>query len=103
MSHWGTVLSNVFLFFFIGGIPLIAAYKKIDVFGEFVDGAKDGFHVAVKIIPYLLAFIVAIFLFASDTSSIAVATSVLFGLATAGLVSSCFSCMRLKSLGLTLK
>ena len=63
MSHWGTVLSNVFLFFFIGGIPLIAAYKKIDVFGEFVDGAKDGFHVAVKIIPYLLAFIVAIGMF----------------------------------------
>ena len=51
----------------------------------------------------LLAFIVAIFLSASDTSSIAVATSVLFGLATAGLVSSFFSSTRLKSLGLTLK
>lgn len=66
MNHWSTLLSNVLLFFFIGGIPLIAAYKKVDVFTEFVEGAKDGFQVAVKIIPYLLAFIVAIGMFRSS-------------------------------------
>lgn len=63
MQHWSTVLSNLLLFFFIGGVPLLAAIKRVDVFGEFVEGAKEGFDIAVKIIPYLLAFIVAIGMF----------------------------------------
>ena len=63
MSPWVATLSNLFLLFMIGGIPLYAICNKVDVFSEFVDGAKDGFHVAVKIIPYLLAFIVAIGMF----------------------------------------
>ncbi len=57
MSPWVATLSNLFLLFMIGGIPLYAICNKVDVFSEFVDGAKDGFHVAVKIIPYLLAFL----------------------------------------------
>lgn len=34
--------------------------KKVPVYEEFIEGAKDGFNVAVKIIPYLVALIVAI-------------------------------------------
>ncbi len=37
--------------------------KKVKVYEVFIDGAKDGFHVAVKIIPYLVAMLIAIGIF----------------------------------------
>ena len=37
--------------------------KKIPVYEEFIEGAKDGFKVAVSIIPYLVAIIVAVSMF----------------------------------------
>ncbi|MCX2574421.1 nucleoside recognition domain-containing protein [Pedobacter sandarakinus] len=45
----------VFLLIVSGGI-----YKKIDVFDAFIDGAKNGFETAIKIIPYLVGMLVAI-------------------------------------------
>ena len=41
----------------------MAAWKKINVYEAFIDGAKDGFATAVKIIPYLIAILVAIGVF----------------------------------------
>lgn len=38
-------------------------YKKVAVYEEFVDGAKEGFTIAVKIIPYLVAILFAIAMF----------------------------------------
>jgi len=37
--------------------------KKVNVYDAFIDGAKDGFNVAIKIIPYLIAILVAIGVF----------------------------------------
>ena len=37
-----------------------AVYKKINVFDAFIDGAKEGFNVCVKIIPYLVGMLIAI-------------------------------------------
>ena len=46
------------------GIPLYAmAAKKVKVYEVFVVGAKDGFTIAVRIIPYLVAILVAIGMF----------------------------------------
>lgn len=45
----------VFLLIVLGGI-----YKKIDVFSAFIDGAKNGFDTAIRIIPYILGILVAI-------------------------------------------
>ncbi|MEO8112170.1 MAG: nucleoside recognition domain-containing protein [Ginsengibacter sp.] len=45
----------VFLVIILGGL-----YKKIDLFSVFVDGAKDGFNVAIRIIPYILGILVAV-------------------------------------------
>lgn len=48
----------------IVGIPLYAVIKaRVPVYEEFVEGAKEGFNVAVKIIPYLVAMLVAIGMF----------------------------------------
>ncbi|MES2419143.1 MAG: nucleoside recognition domain-containing protein [Bacteroidota bacterium] len=60
IASFSSLLSNglillVFLLIVLGGL-----YKKIDVFDAFIDGAKDGFETAVKIIPYLVGMLVAI-------------------------------------------
>ena len=54
------ILSNglILLLFFL--IVLGALYKNIDIFGAFIEGAKGGFEVAVRIIPYLVGMLVAI-------------------------------------------
>jgi spore maturation protein SpmA len=54
------ILSNglILLIFFL--IVLGALYKKIDIFSAFIDGAKGGFEIAVRIIPYLVGMLVAI-------------------------------------------
>lgn len=54
------VLSNglILLLFFL--IILGALYKNIDIFDAFIEGAKGGFEIAVKIIPYLVGMLVAI-------------------------------------------
>lgn len=41
-------------------IPLYAIFKGVKVYEVFVDGAKEGFDIAVKIMPYLVAILVAI-------------------------------------------
>ena len=49
------IILLIFIAIVIGGL-----YKKVDIFSSFVDGAKNGFEVAVKIIPYLVGMLVAI-------------------------------------------
>jgi spore maturation protein SpmB len=45
------------IFFLIVGVAL---YRKVDIFGSFVQGAKGGFETAVRIIPYLVGMLAAI-------------------------------------------
>ncbi len=45
------------------GFPLYGMFKKVRVYEEFVEGAKEGFNVAVMIIPYLIAILFAIGMF----------------------------------------
>ena len=49
--------------FMLSFFPLYAALKRVKVYEQFVEGAKEGFQVAVTIIPYLVAILVAIGLF----------------------------------------
>lgn len=57
------VASGIILFSIITGFILLAFRKKINVYESFITGAKDGFNVAIKIIPYLVAMLVAIGVF----------------------------------------
>ncbi len=45
------------------GFPLYGLFKKVPVYEEFVTGAKEGFQVAVNIIPYLVAILFAVAMF----------------------------------------
>ncbi len=55
-----SVVSGAFIFGFIIGFILLGLRSKINIYDEFIEGAKDGFTVAVKIIPYLIAMLCAI-------------------------------------------
>jgi spore maturation protein SpmA len=49
--------------FLLSFFPLYAALRRVKVYEEFVEGAKEGFQVAVRIIPYLVAILVAVGMF----------------------------------------
>ena len=60
---YSTSTANVFLFVIIIGFIVAGMRKKINVYDAFVEGAKEGFTTAVRIIPYLVAILVAIGVF----------------------------------------
>jgi spore maturation protein SpmA len=49
--------------FLVAFFPLYASLCKVSVYEEFVDGAKEGFQVSIRIIPYLVAIIAAVAMF----------------------------------------
>jgi len=55
--------SNLILFSIMILFIVMAAIKKINVYDAFVEGAKEGFQIAIKIIPFLVAILVAIGVF----------------------------------------
>lgn len=57
------VLSTFVLPAMIVGIPLYGLFKRVPVYESFVEGGKEGFQVAVRIIPYLVAILFAIGMF----------------------------------------
>ncbi|MCF8365221.1 MAG: spore maturation protein [Bacteroidales bacterium] len=58
-----SLASNIILFSIIISFIALAVYRKINVYESFIDGAKDGFKISIKIIPYLVAILVAIGVF----------------------------------------
>jgi spore maturation protein SpmA len=63
MQTYSTLIANIILFTVIILFILNGFRKKINVYNSFVDGAKEGFTTAVRIIPYLVAFLVGIAIF----------------------------------------
>ena len=60
---YSTTFANVFLFLIIIGFIVAGFRKRINVYDSFVEGAKEGFSTAVRIIPYLVAILVGIGVF----------------------------------------
>ncbi len=59
------VAGNLILFSIIFSFIVLGLVKRINVYDAFIDGAKEGFGIAVKIIPYLVAILVAVGVFRS--------------------------------------
>lgn len=57
------------------GFPLYGLYKRVPVYESFVEGAKEGFGVAVRIIPYLVAILFAIGMFRASGAMDALVTA----------------------------
>jgi spore maturation protein SpmA len=58
--------SNIIIFTIIIGFILLALRKQVNIYEAFIEGAKEGFNTAVKIIPFLVAILVAIGVFRSS-------------------------------------
>jgi spore maturation protein SpmB len=58
-----TVVANGLLFGIIAAFIALAAVRRVNVYEAFIEGAKEGFPVVIKIIPYLVAILVAIGVF----------------------------------------
>nr|WP_269144591.1 spore maturation protein [Methylicorpusculum oleiharenae] len=63
MLAQSALLSNVTVFSLIIAFIAGAVYRRVDVYSTFIEGAKEGFQIAVGIIPYLVAMLVAIGVF----------------------------------------
>ena len=63
LTTFSSVFSNLILFSVIIIFMVMALRKKVNVYEAFIEGAKDGFKIAIKIIPFLVAMLVAIGVF----------------------------------------
>ena len=63
MGTYSTLTANIILFCIILLFILWGLWKRINVYDAFIEGAKEGFSTAVRIIPYLVAFLVGIAVF----------------------------------------
>lgn len=63
MNIVSTTVANILLMTIIVGFIGAGMYKKVNVYESFIEGAKEGFQTAVRIIPYLVAILVGIGVF----------------------------------------
>ncbi len=63
ISEYSALTANLLLFGIIVSFISMAVIKKVNVYESFIEGAKEGFQVAIGIIPYLIAILVAIGIF----------------------------------------
>ncbi len=79
-----TVAANVILFSLVVGFITIAWFSKVPVYESFVEGGKEGFQIAIRIIPYLVGMLVAIGVFRASGILDAVLNSVSYSVAYMG-------------------
>ena len=63
MNTVSTAVANILLMTIIVGFIIAGMRRKVNVYDSFIDGAKEGFQTAVRIIPYLVAILVGIGVF----------------------------------------
>ena len=68
MGLYSTLVANILLFSIILLFILWGVWKRIPVYDSFIEGAKEGFTTAVRIIPYLVAFLVGIAVFRTSSA-----------------------------------
>lgn len=78
------LVSNIIIFSVIVGFITMALIKKVNVYETFISGAKEGFGVAVKIIPYLIAILVSIAVFRASGAMDAVVEAFRWGFTAMG-------------------
>lgn len=63
ISQLSTFIANFILITIISVFIILALIRKVNVYDAFIEGAKEGFNTAIKIIPFLVAILVAIGVF----------------------------------------
>ncbi|MDX8341267.1 nucleoside recognition domain-containing protein [Draconibacterium sp. IB214405] len=85
ITQVSNVASNFILFTVIVAFILMALFRKVNVYEAFIEGAKDGFKTAIKIIPYLVAILVAIGVFRASGAMDWVVAAVTWGFEQMGI------------------
>lgn len=85
ISMYSSLVTSVLLFSIICGFILSGVRKKLNVYDAFIEGAKDGFHTAVTIIPYLIAVLVGIAVFRASGAMDFIIDGVRMGITSVGL------------------
>jgi len=88
VAIFATLFANILLFTIICGFLVSGIRKKINVYDTFILGAKEGFLTAVKIIPYLIAILVAIGVFRASGAMSLLIDGITWFVATCGLDTS---------------
>ncbi len=60
MAQWSNFIAAFILMSIIVSFVVMAMLRKVNVYDSFIEGAKEGFHVAIGIIPYMIGILVAI-------------------------------------------
>lgn len=60
LAEQSSLMGNGLIFITLVGFVLLGLKKRIDVYETFIEGAKEGFSISIKLIPYLLAMLCAI-------------------------------------------
>lgn len=63
VNVYSLLISNVILFTIIISFILLGVKKKLNIYDTFIEGAKEGFGIAIKIIPFLVGILVAVGVF----------------------------------------
>lgn len=84
-NTFSNVAGNAILFAIIVAIILTGAIKRISVFDAFIEGAKEGFSVVIKIIPYLVGMLVAIRVFRDSGALGYITNSIAYVLKSTGM------------------
>ena len=88
MSAVSTTVASILLLTIITGFILTGLFKRINVYDAFIEGAKEGFLTAVRIIPYLVAILVGIGVFRSSGAMDMLIGSIKWCLSAGGLDTS---------------
>lgn len=76
--------ANILLMTVIVGFILAGVRKRINVYDTFIEGAKDGFSTAVRIIPYLVAMLVGVGVFRASGAMDAIIDGIRMGVEACG-------------------
>lgn len=85
INLYSTSAANILLFCIIICFILAGVRKKINVYDSFVEGAKEGFTTAVRIIPYLVAILVAIGIFRASGAMDFITDGIRYGVSACGI------------------
>ena len=84
MNKVSTSAANILLMTIIIAFILAGIRKKVNVYDAFIDGAKEGFQTAVRIIPYLVAILVGIGVFRASGAMDMLIDGIKWGVETCG-------------------
>lgn len=84
MQRQSAFISNFLLFGMVIAFLIGAVIKRVNAYEAFIEGAKEGFHIAVGIIPYLVAMLVAIGVFRASGALEALLDGIRWLVAAAG-------------------